>query len=541
MLKTSPHRSMPMNIRFHPDTSASSLRRKLLFWSVAAILTVAGMSNAAAQSDKSSDKLLVYAMYADIKDWDPSIASSTEVIMLSNVYEPLVWYNPNAGKPTFTPALASSWSVSKDGKTWTFKLRENVKFHDGSVFDANAAKASLERTIKLAKGSSFIWNAVESITATNKSTLTIKTKVPAAVDLIASSQYAAYMISPAAMEKGTAWFNEGRGAGTGPYKVRQWNRGQEVILERFDDYWGGWKPNQFSRVSLKIVQEAATQVQMMRSGEADFITLPAADLVKVLEKNPAIAVARGPSWRNTQLLMNTSKPPTDNLKFRQALSYAWDYATVINGVYEGGAKRSIGVIPATMWGYSPQLKIPAFDLAKAKLLIESSGVPASARRISIAYISTSEEYKNSLLLFKSNLEKIGVQVDLKPGPWGKIWDDAKGHQNATNLITMTWWPSYATPSDWLMGLFRSEKVTDFNLSHYSNPAYDQLVNEGLVLEGTDKKAAAGKYASAQQLLLDDAVAIFVADLDGRAIYRKGIKGLTLNPAYDAVLFYSLSR
>jgi len=198
-------------------------------------------------------------------------------------------------------------------------------------------------------------------------------------------------------------------------------------------------------------------------------------------------------------------------------------------------------VPATMWGHDPQLKMPAFDLLKAKQLVESSGVQAKDRRISIAYISTSEEYKNSLLLFKSNLEKIGVQVDLKPGPWGKIWDDAKVQQNATNLITMTWWPSYATPSDWLIGLFRTEKPIDFNLSNYSNPAYDKLINDGVALEGVDKVAASVKYSAAQQMLIDDAVAIFVADLNGRAIYRKDIKGVSLNPAYDAILFYNLTR
>lgn len=502
-----------------------------------AVLALAGLTPATAQSEKP----LVYAMYADIKDWDPSIASSTEVTMLFNVYEPLVWYDPNGGKQLFTPGLATSWSVSKDGKTWTFHLRKNVKFHDGTAFDSAAAKASLERTKKLGKGSAYIWGAVDVILAPDANTLIIKTKVPAPVDLIASSQYAAYMISPAAMEKGTDWFNQGNGAGTGPYKIRQWNRGQEVVLDRFDGYWGGWKPKQFSRVSLKIVQEAATQVQMIRSGEADFITLPASDLVKTLESNPAIAVDRGPSWKNTQILLNTKKAPTDNIRFRQALAYAWDYATVVNSIYAGGAKPSIGVIPGTMWGHNPQLKMPTFDLARAKQLVEGSGVPAQERRISIAYVSTSEEYKNSLLLFKSNLEKIGVQVDLKPGPWGKIWNDAKGQQNATNLITMTWWPSYATPSDWLIGLFRTESPTDFNLSNYANPVYDQLVNDGVVLEGTDKVAAAAKYSVAQQLLIDEAVAIYVADLNGRAIYRKDIKGVALNPAYDAVQFYRLTR
>ncbi|MFA6311354.1 MAG: ABC transporter substrate-binding protein, partial [Sterolibacterium sp.] len=246
---------------------AGTIARSLWLALAGLVLALSGGAAAMAQGDKP----MVYAMYTDIKDWDPSIASSTEVILLSNVYEPLLWYNPNGGKQLFTPALATSWGVSKDGRTWTFNLRKHVKFHDGSRFDAAAAKASLERTIKLGKGSAFIWGAVEAVSAPNSHTLTIKTRIPVPIDLIASSQYAAYMISPAAMEKGTDWFNQGHGAGTGPYRVRQWNRGQEVVLDRFDEYWGGWKPGQVSRVTLKIVQEAATQVQMIRSGEADFI------------------------------------------------------------------------------------------------------------------------------------------------------------------------------------------------------------------------------------------------------------------------------
>ena len=90
-------------------------------------------------------------------------------------------------------------------------------------------------------------------------------------------------------------------------------------------------------------------------------------------------------------------------------------------------------------------------------------------------------------------------------------------------------------------MFRSESPTVFNLSHYANPQYDALVNAGVAAEGADRALAAAKYAQAQQLLIDDAAAIFVADLQGRVIHRKSVKGVVLNPAYDAVLFYALSR
>lgn len=501
---------------------------------------VVGFALAGAALAQAPERPVVYAMYADIKDWDPSIAASTEVTMLSNVYEPLVWYDPKSPS-SLRPGLATAWSVSKDGLEWRFTLRQGVKFHDGEPFDSAAAKASIERTRKLAKGSAFIWDAVQSISAPDKFTLVIRTKHPAPVDLIASSQYAAYMISPKAMAAGTEWFNRGNAAGTGPYQVRSWNRGQEVALERYEGYWGGWRPGQIKRVTLKLVQEASTQAQLIRSGEADIVTLPAVDLVKAMARDPKIAVLRGPSWRNTQFLLNTQKAPTDNVNFRRALAYAWDYKGVAEKVYEGGATPAVGIIPSTMWGHDPTLKMPRLDLQQARKYLEASGVPQAQWRLSASYIGTNEEYKNSLLIFQANLEKIGVRLDLRPGPWGKIWDDAKGVESAPNMISMAWWPSYGTPSDWLIGLFRTESPTVFNLSHYANSEYDALVNSGVAEEARDRRKATLVYSQAQQKLIDDAVAIFVADLQGRVIYRKSLKGVTLNPAYDAVMFYGLSR
>ena len=487
-----------------------------------------------------AERPLVYAMYADIKDWDPSIAASTEAVLLANVYEPLVWYRPDA-KPALVPALATAWTSSADGRTWTFTLRKNVKFHDGAAFDAAAAKTSLERTIKLAKGAAYIWDAVESISAPDSGTLVIKTKTATPVDLIASSQYAAYMISPQAMAAGTDWFNQGQGAGTGPYRVKSWARGQNVTLQRFDGYWGGWQPRQIGAVQLRVVQEAATQAQLIRSGEADFITLPSADLVQSLAKDPGVTVLRGPSWRNTQFLINTRKPPTDNKALRQALTYAWDYAAVVNKVYSGGATAARGVVPASMWGHDPKLRMPQLDLARARALVAESGLTPEQRKLVVTYIGTSEEYKNSLLVLKANLAKIGVELELRPGAWGKIWDEAKNVETAPNMISMTWWPTYATPSDWLVGLFRTEAKAVFNLSHYANPAYDDLVNRGLALEAADRPAATALYGQAQQLLIDDAAAIFVADLGGRVIHRKNVSGVEINPAYDGLNFYRMRR
>lgn len=482
-----------------------------------------------------------YAMYDDIKDWDPSIAFSLEVMMLVNVYEPLLWYNAPGSAEQFTPALATSWSVSEDGLTWTFKLREGVKFHDGEPFNAAAAKASIDRTRELKMGAYYIWDSVASIEAPDDTALVITTSTPAPIDLIASSQYGAYMFSPKAAAQGTEWFNQGNAAGTGPYAVRQWEPGQQIVLDANADYWGGWTEGQFDRVVLRVVTENATQVQMLKSGEADFISVVPADQVNQLDEDPGIAAHGVPSWKNSQFLINVQRAPTDNADFRRALTHLWDYESVVNDVYAGYATPGKGPIPATMWGHKATLLTPQFDIKLAKELIEKSGVPEADRHITMSYIGGVEEYQNAALLFQENARQAGVTVELLPGEWGTIWANAKSLDTAPNLQSMTWWPTYPTPNDWLIGLYRTEEKTLFNLSHYSNPDYDATLNEAVKLEATDRARAIELYGKAQQMLMDDAVAIFYADIEGRAAYRADVKGYAPNPAYDGVFFYHLSR
>jgi peptide/nickel transport system substrate-binding protein len=214
---------------------------------------------------------------------------------------------------------------------------------------------------------------------------------------------------------------------------------------------------------------------------------------------------------------------------------------VVKDIYAGHAEVARGPVPATMWGHNNAIKAPGFDLAKAKQLLQESGVPKSEWNVSIAYIGTSEAYKNSALLFQENARQAGVTVELLPGTWGNIWDKAKNLKTAPNMQSMTWWPTYATPNDWLIGLFRTEEKALFNLSHYSNPEFDKLLDMGVELEGSNRPKAIELYGQAQQILMDDAVAIFYADIKTRVARAADIKGLESNPAYNAVFFHKLSR
>jgi peptide/nickel transport system substrate-binding protein len=487
------------------------------------------------------DGTYVVAMYADFDDWDPATAFSLEIWYLYNVYEPLLWYNPPGSEEQFTPALATSWESADEGTTWTFHLREGVTFHDGTPFNADAVKYSIERTVEMDGGAAWIWGAVDTIEVVDDYTVVFHLSHAAPLDLIASSQYQAYILSPTSAEKGSEWFMEGHDAGTGPYMVESWEPGQQAVLVKYDDYWGGWEGHHFSQVILKFVLEQDTQVQMLESGEADRATSIPIDSLPGLRTNPDISVDIIPSWRNSQFLINTQKPPTDNPLVRQALCYAWDYETVVNDIYGGMATVAEGIIPRTMWGHNDNLTLYEFDLDKAKELLEMAGYAPGDLKLDIAYIGTSAEYESAALLLQQNLAEIGVELELKPGPWTEIWENAKNLETAPNLQSMTWWPTYPTPNDWIYGLFRTEDPTSFNLSHYSNSEMDEMLDRAMVMEAIGRNVAIEMYGEIQQMLLDDAVAIFYADLSSRITRRADIVGAVTNPAYDAEYFYDLSR
>ena len=173
-------------------TAFSSKRVRLIAVTSAALLCFASLTVPTAAHAASVFKV---ATSAAVTTWDPIQSFSTEAFYMTNIYEPLLWKNPDGVSPEYTPALATSWSSSKDGKTWTFKLRAGATFHDGSPVNAAAVKASFEASKKIG-GAGFIWDALKTIDASNDDTVVISLSYAAPMDLIASSTYGAYIVNP---------------------------------------------------------------------------------------------------------------------------------------------------------------------------------------------------------------------------------------------------------------------------------------------------------------------------------------------------------
>ena len=497
-----------------------------------ASLTAARWSVAVAEDGA---KIFTMAHPAGFPDLDPATSFSNDGAIMANVYESLTRYVPGQGdQPAkVEPLLAEKWDVSADGLTWTFHLRQGVKFHDGADLTADAVKQSIEWTVKTAGGASFIWAPVSAIAAPDAATVVFTLSSPQPLDMIAASGFAAWIVSPSVLDKDNAWFNAGNGSGTGPYKMERYEPGQRCILTKNDSYWGG--APFFDKAVFAVVEDPVLTQNMIESGDADWTYSIPYDNLEGLKANPDLSVVSNASFQTLFGMYNVKKAPLDNPKVRQALSLAFPYDDVIKSGTAGLASRAKGVIPAGIWGHDDAAPIPNTDLDAAKALLAEAGVTSADLTMTFATGDSLESVAGEL--WKANLATLGINLTLEPMAWEAQWQLAKSDPaSAQDIFVMYWWPTYVTPYDYLFNLFHSEASPNYNLGYYANADYDKMIDDAAALSGTDRAKAEGMFIEAQRKVVTDAAAVFMLDLPNVHVIRSDVKGYVDNPAYGHVVF-----
>ena len=487
--------------------------------------------------------VFVYGHPVAFPNLDPSSGNSNENVVMGNVYETLTFYNAPGSDVILSPKLAVSWEASEDSLTWTFNLREGVTFHDGAALNAEAVKKALDRTISIGEGSAWIFWMIDSIEAVDELVVQFNLNTPAPLDLVLSAGYAAWIMSPNAADQDNAWFNDGNAAGTGPYRIASNEPSQRMVLEAYPDYWGGWSESQFDTIVFEIVEDSTVLEQMIRSGDADFTYSLPFDNYGPLADASGLSVVVTPSFQNLLILLNTVKEPTSNKLVRQALSYSFPYADVVSNLYAGLGTQARGPIPANMWGHGVELLQYSHDLDKARELLAEAGYPDGGFSLVYTHVASDLDEQQVGELWRASLAEIGVDLEIRGLAWQAQWDLAiNDPASAQEAFGFYWWPDYITPNSWLTGMFVSEDEPFFNLSYYSNPEFDDLVASASTMSGTDRAAAEEMYLAAQELLLDDAAAIYVVDLPDIHVIRDDVSGYVNNPGYPhVVFFYDLTR
>src|SRR5215472_4898126 len=294
----------------------------------AAVLVLAACGGSSAPvTHKTVSQVFTYDTLSQVMvdGWDPATEYSNGILAMSNMYETLTRYNPVTH--AVGPLLATSWSKSANGLTWTFQLRHGVYFHTGRPMTAQATKAAILRTVKLNGGAAYIWGAVKAIDTPAPYTLVFHLKYPAPLDLEASADYSAYIYDTKAAGSGslTKWLNTPHDAGTGPYTVAAWSKGQEfeVIQKAFPRYWGGWSGAHFKKVVFRVVPQDTTSAQLLRTGQVSFVEQMNPSLWKSLRGAPGVKLMTSPSWQN--LLGQLSNLPNytyDPAKAKRLLNQA---------------------------------------------------------------------------------------------------------------------------------------------------------------------------------------------------------------------------
>ena len=485
--------------------------------------------------------VLKIANTANITTWDPVASFSTEAAYMANVYEQLMRINPPGADEPFTPLLAESWESNDDGTVWTFHLRPDVTFHDGEVMNAEAVKVSLEAAADHA-GASFIWWMLDSVEVIDDMTVNINLTISAPADLIASSLYGAWIVSPKALEAAAAdenFWNDGMSYGTGPYMVEAYTPDQEIVFTRNESYWGGWEDGQYDKVLVQIVSEATTQQQMLEGGDADLVTRIPVENYDSFQNNPDYTYYEEASFFNYIGYFNTLRPPLDDAKVRQALSYAIPYDDIITIGAKGLGTQSRGPVPAGVWPWSPDVDQYTYDIEMAKTLLAEAGYEGGGFDLRLTYAAENDTEAAFAPLIKDSFAQIGVNVTLEAIAFSQQWEEAKSDPaNAQDMFLVLYWPTYSDAgSDNLWSLFYYTEKPFFNLSYWNNADFNAMVDEAISATVTDPAASQAKYVEAMNLLVDEAPGVFFFDTKAVFIIPKHIEGFQYNLNYPFVQYF----
>ncbi len=460
----------------------------------------------------------------------------------AKVYEGLLEYGFDL-KPK--PSLAKSWEVSADGKTVTFKLQEGVKFHDGKPFTSADVQFTIMEVLKKTHPRAPVsFGAVTAIETPDPLTAVFKLSAPAPYMLMALSGYESPMLPKHIFSQGDikAHANANNPIGTGPFKFVQWEKGQFVRLDKNPDYWRKGQPY-LDRIVARFIADPGTRTAAMEKGEAHFAAfaaVPWADMARV-SKLPHIGVeTKGYEMINPLMMLeiNHKKPPFDNVKVRQAISYAIDRQFIIDNIWFGYGKPATGPMSsnyAPLGIYNPDVKqYQVKDAVKiANQLLDEAGFKkdASGIRFKMTHdiLPYGDEWKRLGEYIKQALKEVGIDVTLRnedvPTFLKRIFTDYEFELNSD---------FYYNLADPVIGVHRQyatdqiRKGTVFtNSAQYSNPKVDELFKQATIENDPVKRGA--QYKEAQKLMVEDAVHVWVHEMQFANVYNKKFKNLVTSP------------
>lgn len=483
---------------------------------------------APAAARSAEGKPVTFVEGTDVTVFDPTVVTDTPTTsVLTMLFDGLVQWDKDL---KILPSLATKWTTSEDKRTWTFELREGVKFHDGSPFNAEAAKFSLERVVDPATGSAVraIWtNLLDKVEATDARTLTITTKNPYPDLLINLAPSTAGIVGPAAAQKLGKDFARSP-VGTGPFTIKDWVANDRLVLVPNPNYWGP-KP-QVSQFTYRPIPDASARSAVLRTGEADIVVKLPPEELKNLEGDANVNVLRLDSMYQVSWEMNVDKtsPPFNDQRFRQALNYAIDKTAICKKIMQDMAVPMVSPFTPKV-DYRIELQPYAYDPDKAKQLINEAGA-AGAK---VAVWSPQGRYlkdKEASEAVVNFLHDVGLDATLQIWEWAPYQIAVRDNpeRQAFMLGRATPGADYFTTR-----LFTKAAIGQFNVSGFNTPRVEELAATGRSTFDEAQRAAA--YKEIQQVVWEQAPWLFGYNQKALVGTRKNITGLDMMPQESFLL------
>jgi peptide/nickel transport system substrate-binding protein len=497
---------------------------------------------------------LVYGISNRVDTLDPNVTTFSSVgRIMTHVVEGLVW-QPKLGE--FVPGLATEWSISADGKEYTFKLRKDVKFHDGTPFNAQAVKFTYDRIAnpdtKAQTASSQLGPYQESVVV-DDSTITIKFKTPFAPFLSGASNTYLGIVSPTAFEKAGADWGKTTIVGTGPYKIESYTPDSAVVLVSNPDYnsapdfYGVKGQAKLAKITFKIIQEPATRLAALESGEVDIIDDTPEQDIKRLKDEKKVTVLQieqpGHGW---SLMMNVEKAPTSELAVRKAIALGSDKQGMIDTVFSGLGTPGCSPLTKVMFGYDPKsCEYLPYNPTEAGKVLDDAGWKMGAdgirekdgKKLVIEHHFRSDSPRNVAMatFMKDDLKKIGIDVQLMGAAQAGYFDAVRqGKHNTQN-----WWDTNVEPDAMIRTLFWSKNAAGgTNRNRYKSDAMDKLIEEGAA--SADPKVRTEVYTKIQKLAADDAIMVYYNDPFLLYSHTPNLQGATPLGGGNYLNFYAAS-
>jgi len=509
----------------------TSLMKRIGVVTICALLA-AWLSADPALAQPRAGGVLRVALRAEVSTFDPHKgASGTDHMYLYPVFDTLVRFDD---KLQPRPGLAESWETP-DPKTLILRLRKNVKFHDGTPFNAEAVRFNLLRAQDKTVSSmvSELIN-IETVEVVDAFTLRLRLKRPDASLVLAFTDRAGMMVSPTAVQKLGDQFGR-TPVGAGEYRLTKWTPGDSVRLDRFQEYWEPGRPY-LDGILIRIMPDGDTRVNALRSGQVDFIMeIPTQDFAS-LKGEKGIKTSEGPSLAYWRIYLNMSKPPLDKKAAREAINLAIDRGALVRTVMFGLTDVAVTPFPSVYWASNPALKPWPYDPARAKAKLVEAGLPNGFTFDMV--LEPAPEHVRRAEAIQAQLAAVGIKVDLKPMELAK---GVQGYFRAKEFMAANYrWTGRPDPDQSLRGMFHSTGF--YNPGKYQVARLEELMDQAKSVYKLEERRAL--YQKIDEIIQQEAVDVplYVAPvLEGMSTNVEGYQSNLLGkPAFRGV-WLRLSR